>query len=47
MEQVNQEGGAGKTKVFRQPGLGSSNFFMPLRYHGDGEVEQHGEIVAK
>ncbi len=31
-----------KTTVFESPGFGASNFFMPLKYHGDGEVDQHG-----
>jgi hypothetical protein len=35
-----------KTKIFAAPGWGSSNFFMPLTYHGEGEVEQHGPTVA-
>jgi hypothetical protein len=24
------------------PVSAASNWFMPLKYHGDGEVEQHG-----
>ncbi|KAJ1442234.1 ETC complex I subunit conserved region-domain-containing protein, partial [Ochromonadaceae sp. CCMP2298] len=36
-----------KTKIFDAPGWGSSNFFMPLTYHGDGEVDQHGPAVQK
>lgn len=31
-----------KTKLFASPGYGNSNFFMPLKYHGNGEVIQHG-----
>jgi hypothetical protein len=27
-----------KTKEFLNPKYGQSNFFMPLKYHGDGEV---------
>ena len=27
-----------KTKEFVNPKYGQSNFFMPLKYHGDGEV---------
>jgi NADH dehydrogenase (ubiquinone) Fe-S protein 4 len=29
-------------KIFENPGLGKSNWFMPLKYHGDGVVQQHG-----
>jgi hypothetical protein len=36
-----------KTKIFELPGFGKSNFFMPLKYHGDGEVAQHGPAVKK
>lgn len=35
-----------KTDEFKHPGLGSSNWFMPLTYHGEGECEQHGPSVA-
>jgi len=27
-----------KIKVFENPKYGQSNFFMPLKYHGNGEV---------
>ncbi len=30
------------TKIFVSPGYGSSQWFMPLTYHGDAEVVQHG-----
>lgn len=36
-----------KTKIFDLPGFGKSNFFMPLKYHGDGEVIQHGPPAKK
>lgn len=32
---------------FNQPGFGNSNWFMPLTFHGDGEVEQHGNPQPK
>ena len=35
---------AGK-RIFALPGYGASNFFMPLTYHGDREVNQHGPTV--
>lgn len=38
--QLNKEGQ--KTKIFEAPGFGDSQWFMPLKYHGDGEVVQHG-----
>lgn len=28
---------------FKNPHYGKSGWFMPLKYHGDGEVTQHGE----
>jgi hypothetical protein len=31
-----------KNVVFKSSGFGNSNWFMPLKFHGDGEVEQHG-----
>lgn len=30
------------SKEFSNPKYGASNWFMPLTYHGDAEVEQHG-----
>jgi NADH dehydrogenase (ubiquinone) Fe-S protein 4 len=36
-----------KTKLFEAPGYGDSQFFMPLKYHGVGEVLQHGPPGAK
>lgn len=30
------------SREYDQPGFGASQFFMPLKYHGDGEVAQHG-----
>jgi len=41
IEAVKEQGH--KNKIFRNPGYGSSNWFMPLKYHGDGVVEQFGE----
>jgi len=38
--QIKMEGQ--KTKLFEAPGYGESQFFMPLKYHGNGEVTQHG-----
>jgi hypothetical protein len=35
-----------KTKIFASPGFGKSNFFMPLKYHGNGEVDQHGPSAS-
>ena len=35
-----------KNKIFENPGYGKSNWFMPLTYHGDGEVVQHGPSRA-
>lgn len=35
-----------KTKIFASPGFGKSNFFMPLKYNGIGEVDQHGPRAA-
>jgi len=31
-----------KNKIFENYEYGNSNWFMPLKYHGDGEVVQHG-----
>jgi hypothetical protein len=31
-----------QTDEYKHPGSGASNWFMPLRYHGDGECDQHG-----
>jgi hypothetical protein len=31
-----------KTQIFEMPSFGESHWFMPLKYHGDGEVIQHG-----
>jgi hypothetical protein len=31
-----------KNVIFNNSHYGGSHFFMPLKYHGDGEVEQHG-----
>mmetsp|Transcript_2303 Transcript_2303/g.1641 ORF Transcript_2303/g.1641 Transcript_2303/m.1641 type:complete len:224 (+) Transcript_2303:73-744(+) len=31
-----------KNDVFDLPTFGESHWFMPLKYHGDGEVVQHG-----
>jgi len=31
-----------KTKIWNNPKYGDSHWFMPLKYHGDGEVIQHG-----
>ena len=39
-KRVREEGT--RTKEYHRPGAGASNWFMPLRYHGDGECEQHG-----
>lgn len=36
-----------KNTIFANPGYGKSQFFMPLKYHGDGEVAQHGPTVRK
>lgn len=35
-----------KTKEFIAPGWGQSNWFQYLKYHGDGEVVQHGPPAA-
>jgi len=35
-----------KCQEFAVPGFGKSNFFMPLKYHGDGPVAQHGPSTA-
>ena len=32
---------------FDQPGFGNSNWFMPLTFHGDKEVDQHGDPQPK
>jgi NADH dehydrogenase (ubiquinone) Fe-S protein 4 len=32
-----------KPTHFQNPHYGKSGWFMPLKYHGDGEVVQHGE----
>eukprot|EP00607_Mallomonas_marina_P010180 CAMPEP_0182421342 /NCGR_PEP_ID=MMETSP1167-20130531/6692_1 /TAXON_ID=2988 /ORGANISM="Mallomonas Sp, Strain CCMP3275" /LENGTH=180 /DNA_ID=CAMNT_0024598381 /DNA_START=264 /DNA_END=806 /DNA_ORIENTATION=- len=45
MKKVRKEGP--KNVVFRNPKYGSSNFFMPLTYHGEREVDQHGPRVQK
>jgi len=34
-------------EVFDQPGFGGSQWFMPLTFHGDAEVEQHGNPQTK
>ena len=44
MLQLEKEGM--KNKIFENPGYGKSNWFMPLTYHGDGEVVQHGPSRA-
>lgn len=31
-----------KTQYFKNSNYGASHFSMPLKYHGDGEVTQHG-----
>jgi hypothetical protein len=36
-----------KNVEYRNPGYGSSNWFMPLRFHGEAEVEQHGPRPAQ
>lgn len=36
-----------KCTVFDNPGYGESQFFMPLKYHGNGEVAQHGPANTK
>eukprot|EP01038_Epipyxis_sp_PR26KG_P012426 gene12426-16669_t len=36
-----------KTTLFVNPKYGQSNFFMPLTYHGDKEVEQFGPVATK
>lgn len=40
LAQMKEEGP--KTKIWEVPSFGESHFVMPLRYHGDGEVTQHG-----
>lgn len=35
-----------KNKIFYNPEQNKSNWFMPLTYHGDAEVQQHGPPVA-
>ena len=32
-----------RNKIFNNSKYGKSNWFMPLRYHGDGVVEQFGD----
>jgi len=34
-----------KYQGFANPNYGASHFFMPLKYHGNGEVVQHGPPV--
>jgi NADH dehydrogenase (ubiquinone) Fe-S protein 4 len=46
MEKVKAEGGT-KSKEFNNPKYGNSNWFMPLTYHGDGEVEQFGDKIVQ
>lgn len=36
-----------KTQEFIAPGWGESQWFMPLRYHGEAEVEQYGPVQTK
>jgi hypothetical protein len=36
-----------KNQVYTNPGYGKSNYFMPLKYHGDGEVLQHGPTAGR
>lgn len=43
-KQVKLEGQ--NTKIYNAPGYGKSNWFMPLTYHGDREVIQHGPLAA-
>ena len=45
VKQLKKEGA--KNQIYVNPGYGASNWFMPLKYHGDGEVLQHGPSVAK
>lgn len=37
----------GRTDEFVAPGWGQSQFFMPLTYHGDAEVDQYGPEKSK
>lgn len=46
IEILKAEGGV-KSKEFANPKYGNSNWFMPLKYDGSGEVEQFGERVSK
>ena len=45
IQKLNEEGL--KNKIFHNPGYGKSNWFMPLKFHGDGEVIQHGPPTTK
>jgi hypothetical protein len=45
MQKVREQGS--KNRVFVNTGYGKSNWFMPLKFHGDGEVEQHGPRSKK
>jgi hypothetical protein len=36
-----------RNNVFSNDDYGASNWFMPLKYHGDGEVEQFGPDKKK
>jgi hypothetical protein len=42
VEQEVKAAGPYNVTQFNNPEYGKSNWFMPLKYHGDGEVEQHG-----
>eukprot|EP01039_Chlorochromonas_danica_P011004 gene11004-12252_t len=44
MEQMKKEGPS--TKIWEAPTYGESHWFMPLKYHGDGVVTQHGPKPA-
>ena len=42
-EAIKESGGKMGKKIFAYPGYGQGNFFNPLKYHGDGIVEQYGD----
>jgi hypothetical protein len=42
-EAMQETGGKIGKEIFAYPGYGQGNFFNPLKYHGDGVVEQYGD----
>lgn len=46
-DQMQKQGPVVSASIWAAPGYGKSNWHMPLKYHGDGEVVQHGPRPKK